>query len=130
MAREIKFRVWDKSKKMLVYPSESQMDSVVLDLNNKHWAIFDRHLPIANRICGSADDSGTLMQYTGLKDKNGREIYEGDIVDFGEGVNLPIQWAWNSYNFHNTSDWDITNHEPEKEFEIIGNIYENHELIK
>lgn len=128
--REIKFRAWDKKGNQMInyissinFKNQNFIDIVSeydLDVHNgENLGHYGRHTSEIE-----------IMQFTGLKDKTGRDIYEGDIVNFGEGVNLPIEWAWNSYNFHNNSDWDITNHDPEKEFQIIGNIYENPELIK
>jgi uncharacterized phage protein (TIGR01671 family) len=95
-----------------------------------------------------------LMQYTGLKDKNGREIYEGDIVKwghnintlgsdlgvcfdggFGEGtdevmINECGVWLGENKSFFDTIPYLQDNiDEPIIEFEVIGNIYENHELI-
>ena len=70
-------------------------------------------------------DSWTLMQYTGLKDKNGVEIYEGDILE--TFVNdSPIKGAmeWNE----SAAMW--SSFRPLSGFEVIGNIHENPELLK
>lgn len=74
----------------------------------------------------------TLMQYTGLLDKNGKEIYEGDIVLWGGIHNRVVKWEPYGYSpwacdgegDHDChAGWHV-------ESEIIGNIYENPELIK
>jgi len=78
-----------------------------------------------------------LMQHTGLKDKNGNEIYEGDIVKFQEsyGKEEPeINIGNIEYSEMATSyliNWGNSHyqHLNEVEFEIIGNIYENPELL-
>jgi len=75
--REIKFRAWDKKGNNMVFP------------------LFPKHIQYAEDYTGFAsgriddgvfEDSFEIMQYTGLKDKNGvAEIYEGDIIDV-EGI--------------------------------------------
>jgi len=109
--REIKFRVWDIEKKQMLHIH-------TLFLKNK------------DEIC----PPGILMQYTGLKDKNGKEIYEGDIVHF--------QSQFSHESFTEVVGWEIENGDEmgtytgfglfykAKEYEVIGNIYENPELLE
>ncbi|XKK18098.1 YopX family protein [Bacillus sp. CB102A.1] len=75
-----------------------------------------------------------VMQYTGLKDKNGKEIYEGDILEFsGNVVALGIvKYNENFATFqacNGNSGWLFGN-ESGTNIEILGNIYENPELVK
>ena len=98
--REIKFRAWNKATKTMHYPDWDE-------------------LAVRARLAEME-----LMQYTGLKDKNKKEIYEGDIVEismpgFGICENRLVEWigsGWNSMgeDYHR---------------EVISNIYENPELI-
>ena len=82
-----------------------------------------------------------LMQFTGLKDKNGKEIYEGDIVNFGQKRkdgsmrNYEVKWHLDRFGMQNprSSDYlwfDNYSKRPRNdELEVIGNIYENPELL-
>ena len=106
--REIKFRAYSKE-------SFTYFD---LDLLNDESRAF-----YINEI-----EDNQVMQYTGLKDKNDVEIYEGDIVkgNYLRGIGVV---EWNKY----FCKFDIShrmNISPSDEFEVIGNIYENKELLK
>jgi len=101
MSREIKFRAWDK---------ESM------------WQPDLGSLP--------ADNTNILMQYTGLKDKNGKEIYEGDIV---KGISYPAvcEVVFNDGSFWLIAkDWENTLGGMSADCEVIGNIWENGDLLK
>ena len=63
-------------------------------------------------------------QYTGLKDKNGVEIYGGDILK--GGIYLAYEVKWDDMN----TTFNLNEYNCRKEFEVIGNIYENQELLE
>ena len=119
--REIKFRAWLKEEKII---------GEVLGIDILHKEIFFSNGDVD---CYEHTDFKDieLMQYTGLKDKNNKEIYEGDIFHIGsKKILYVVEWidcglkgkqirngSWIGLDF-----W-------KKDIEILGNIYENPELI-
>ena len=120
--REIKFRVWHKGKKII---------SEVLGIDILHKEIFFSNGDVD--YCEISDFKYIeLMQYTGLKDEYGDEIYEGDIVILH---NSKYKVIFNSKEARFVlkdaffeMDIPFTNNNNER-IEIVGNIYENPELL-
>src|SRR5690348_3924275 len=116
--REIKFRAWDNREKVW-------LDEVTV-YSDGSWS------GKKGDVDGySQEDECILMQYTGLKDKNGKEIYEGDIIKHDNGQISVVEWSQGDWGWFMKS---IRNWNPKTGFdsskdEVIGNIYENPELI-
>ena len=120
MSREIKFRAWDKRHNSMEY------------INDLYW--FEE-----NGIHDFNDDNYVFMQNTGLKDKNGKEIYDSDIVKvtWGSGkiVFYEVKYC-ESLGYHylrdtkNKEDDDIICIYDYSQMDVIGNVFDNPELLK
>ena len=157
--REIKCRAWNKEKKeMYYYQPLSFLDELdgfqICTTKNKNDLDY-----VDSHFSKSTTKKMIIMQYTGLKDKNGKEIYEGDIVryyhktknketgEIKEMDNKEVvswgEWEDDEYGYKiqtwlsnasylsefekfSNPFWDAL----EEEFEVIGNIHQNSELLK
>lgn len=114
--REIKFRAWDRNRHEFFY------------------LLIQHPSTGMQATLGSISDLEPWQQYTGLKDKNGVEIYEGDVVrtDWGGGFTGEVKYWSAEFGLERRPIFEpltpfVRN---EWKLEVIGNIYENPELLE
>ena len=124
--REIKFRAWNKKTKEIYYESEEYRTNrgeyrmlISIDDIGEGKDIIDIAVAILHK-------DFIVMQYTGLKDKKGKEIYEGDILK-GQKENHLVEWNDKLLQWNTDKSLMLWGLSP---LEVIGNIYENPKLIK
>lgn len=127
--REVKFRAWHNGQQKMYPADELGADQLTLSVDGRGFI---------NVHGGSRELSQFIydmvpLQYTGLKDKHEQEIYEGDVVCFGERRNFQVAWADKYGAWYIVPCGNYENDSPlgkfEKAAEVIGNIYENPELL-
>jgi uncharacterized phage protein (TIGR01671 family) len=138
--RIIKFRAWRTDEKYMVTSDVGALTALRNCYGNKGLAEQAGFSNIDNQ---PNPDKFILMQYTGLKDKNGKEIYEGDILKWKcsksgsrkELIHI-VTIGWNGFRYvltiyDNGEKWATNkSYWNDSDREVIGNIYENPELLE
>lgn len=126
MGRVIKFRAWDKDDKKM-WKVVGFSEPIWGDCEETHVTIcdFDKS-PLNKETDVRASFNYELMQFTGLIDRNGKEIYEGDIVDYGADYSV-VRYQDGCF-WSRLGQYQLYNHN-KNDIEVIGNIYENSDLL-
>lgn len=136
MTREIKFRVWDTMEKRYIYPDKGYQAHFVLTLKGKFYNLQN----------GSGGDEYIVQQYTGHKDANGKEIYEGDFLRLhrvllsqtekeliggvlNNGTDFCLKRFVTYYSKPRYELFPLTSELFNNRVEVIGNIFENKDLL-
>lgn len=135
MSREIKFRAWDKETEQYFKVLAIDFESKIVSCRCFKWK-YGPSNPI------NLDDLA-LEQFTGLKDKNGKDIYEGDILAWHSNIYRKHDWVGlvlyrgagfavqESDKSYSSPEWlDCACRKDANIIEVIGNIHENPELLE
>jgi uncharacterized phage protein (TIGR01671 family) len=125
--RPIKFRAWDEKKKIM----HTNFQWIESGTEGNDWILFvsdQRPIQSDNNLTNPYfSQQLKKMQFTGLLDKNGKEIYERDVLKNEIGATGIVQWYKDGYEIR-MSEKMYSRFHTFGEHEVIGNIYENPDL--
>lgn len=122
--RKIKFRAWINIGGKLRKIENPDLQY----MNGKYW-IYLRREPVTCQLVDTDGETNILEQFTGLHDKNGKEIYEGDISQYGYVVRYNVEKGL--FAEHDAIRNSVMSYPIDAtQIRIVGNINENKELLK
>lgn len=140
--REIKFRAWDKENAIMIYDSDSEANFTAFDGQITVKYMIEQYYEGGGEILSrkiKEECDVEIMQFTGLTDKNGKEIYEGDIFHVAKNKKYTVKYLHGTSNFELYVGCFGLYHDEDLFFpfdeyamghgEVIGNIYETPQLI-
>ncbi len=127
MTRPIKFRAWDIKAARWQNPKDDGVAEIVIAADGKKYWLTGLFRPIP-------DGEFIVEQFTGLHDRNGKEIYEGDIVKSPGFLPTPVEWRGTGFNisssYQDDGGGDCAPETVYMCYEVIGNIHTTPELLK
>lgn len=130
-----KFRAWDNGMEMMVYQGD---DEIYICFDGENWKLLDYY-----GTHWETDEYGMneieqpwevenieIMQWTGLKDSNGVEIYEGDILQSEHYFKYKVVFKGDGWRCDSLKNSRFKNRFIGRDLKVIGNIYENPELLE
>lgn len=136
MNREIKFRFYCSYNKEMYYDDDESYEIIIkngefsyLPLDNDSYCFYSNIADDLENDCLNI----IPMQFTGLKDKNGKEIYEGDIIemrDYGKNYKFIVKYINSGFYSCGIGTLKSINLLASTNKIVVGNIYENPELIE
>ena len=132
--RELKFRIWIKDEKRYYDESDEESYMIVPNGNVTYTSEAYEEDDVWFNDTTSATNDVIVEQYTGLKDKNDKEIYEGDVVNI-QGIKYYVDFEHGGFWFNNDNlKWKanrpFTHFQEINDTEVIGNVHENADLLE
>ena len=123
--RELKFRAWIKGYNCYADVLGFEQGKLFVQFQSGERAQHRLYVPIEDSV---------LEQYTSLKDRNGKEIYEGDIVNI-QGIKYYVDFEYGGFWFNNDNlKWKanrpFTHFQEINDTEVVGNVHENPDLLE
>lgn len=130
--RELKFRIWIKGEERYYDELDEEFYTIVPNGNVTYTSEAYEEDGAWFTDTTSATSDVIVEQYTGLKDKNGKEIYEGDIVQIDDHILGDFEVVWHNlgWKIKRSVGFETLSVHKSEDIVVIGNIHENPELLE